>query len=390
MANKPKATKPAPEVADTSTTSQAAAEQAAKEAADQAAKPDELESEEQPIMCPRVLRTDDLDFDIRAACANMLATVIHLVDLGYPVVLVQEPEGAYRAMLAAFGPMLTGPVGLDVEQAMKNLEEATPEILAGFKATTGEDMPARPLEGCVAGELTLEQYLAQPANEWAPYWGPKPEKAQVEAGQHVVELPKGDGSPLIDQAGTGYLQDESAIRVYLTALGDKTTRAHQERRPGWLARARRKRDGKQEYIHLELIQNPDAPMMDQAANARAANERGALNGQVASWQRECKDLMDDIVNRLKTVSGDEEVRAELFEALQNGDEWEGRQPKDAEVRTRCLEHLRTIDAREEQIAKAEARLNEIEATLSEQRQEAQTVLDLKLPVSAELMLHVNK
>ena len=178
--------------------------------------------------------------------------------------------------------------------------------------------------------------------------------------------------------------------MLLAARGDKTNRAHQERRPGWLARARRKRDGKDEYIHLELIENPDAPMVDQAANARVASERGALNGQVTSWKRECKDLMDDIVNRLKTISGSEEVRAELFEALQAGEEWEGMQPKDAEVRIRCLEHLKRIDTLEDQIADAEGRLAAIETTLSDQRQHARVVLDLKFTVAGNLVLNISE
>ncbi len=363
MANKPKSTKPAPEVADTSTTGQAAAVQAAKGAADQA--PSETAVRGAVVVSPEHVRM----------VGGCLAS---LVNDGYPVVTREEVPGAWRAMVPALGPMATGVAALTEGGALQELEEAVPHMIADLREQTGQDMPAKPLDGCVAGELTLEQYLAQPANEWAPYWGPKPEKTQAEVGQNAEE------------AEAWFLQDEAVIRVYLAARGDKTQRAHQERRPGWLARARRKRDGKEEFIHVELIQNPDAPMADQAAMARTASERGALNSQVTSWQRECKDLMDDIVNRLKTVSGDEEVRAELFEALQNGEEWEGRQPKDAEVRIRCLEHLKTIDTREGQIAKAEARLKEIEATLEEQRQEAQMVLDLKLPATGELILHVNK
>jgi len=272
-------------------------------------------------------------------------------------------------------------VGLTSEEAIAALEEASPQMLEDFKKQTGEDRPedrpSPPHEGCVDGGLTLEQYLTVKPGEWAPFFLPD---TQAQPTEESVP----------DHAGEWFLTDESAIRVLLAARGDKTNRAHQERRPGWLARARRKRDGKEEYIHLELIENPDGPMVDQAANARVASERGALNGQVTSWKRECKDLMDDIVNRLRTVSGDEEVRAELFAALEAGEEWVGMQPKDASVRDRCLEHLKRIDTLEDQIADAEGRLAEIEATLNDQRQHAQVVLDLKFTTTGNLVLHVSE
>lgn len=305
------------------------------------------------------------------------ATLAQLAKEGFPVVVILEPEGAYRAMVPAFGPIQTGVVGLTSEEAIAALEEASPQMLEDFKKQTGEDRPSPPREGCVDGGLTLEQYLTVKPGEWAPFFWPDTQAQPTE-----------EAAP--DHAGEWFLTDESAIRVLLAARGDKTNRAHQERRPGWLARARRKRDGKEEYIHLELIENPDGPMVDQAANARVASERGALNGQVTSWKRECKDLMDDIVNRLKTVSGHEEVRAELFAAMQAGEEWEGMQPKDAAVRDRCLEHLKRIDTLEDQIAEAESRLAEIEATLNDQRQHAQVVLDLKFTTTGNLVLHVSE
>lgn len=299
---------------------------------------------------------------------------------GFPTVTSLEQEGAYRAMVPAFGPIQTGTVGLSVLQALEALTEALPQMLEDFKKQTGQDRPEVPAAGCVHGNQTLEEYLATPPGEWAPYWGDKAGSTDEGTTEEAAA----------DHAGEWFLTDESAIRVLLAARGDKTNRAHQERRPGWLARARRKRDGKDEYIHLELIENPDAPMVDQAANARVASERGALNGQVTSWKRECKDLMDDIVNRLKTVSGDEDVRAELFAAMQAGEEWKGMQPKDASVRDRCLEHLKRIDTLEDQIAGAESRLAEIEATLSDQRQHAQVVLDLKFTTTGNLVLHVSE
>ncbi|HAY15186.1 MAG TPA: hypothetical protein PLB31_05335 [Fimbriimonadaceae bacterium] len=426
------------------------------------------------------------------------ATLAQLAKEGFPVVVIREPEGAYRAMVPAFGPIQTGAVGLTIDSAPHALEEAMPQALEDFKKQTGQERPEVPAAGCVHGNQTLEEYLATPPGEWSPFWGDKAastdegtteeaeaqrppleamldrwyqhggdvpvlngetlgstcKKAGVGNFSHLMtaeainqasmyslevwpdgkswmatvapaedagpetlvafaddpseavlawleqhaeavmadEVPKVTGTPVtISTYQTGQeLTDESAIRVLLAARGDKTNRAHQERRPGWLARARRKRDGKDEYIHLELIENPDAPMVDQAANARVASERGALNGQVTSWKRECKDLMDDIVNRLRTVSGDEEVRAELFAALEAGEEWEGMQPKDASVRDRCLEHLKRIDTLEDQIAEAESRLAEIEATLSDQRQHAQVVLDLKFTTTGNLVLHVSE
>ncbi len=305
------------------------------------------------------------------------ATLAQLAKEGFPVVVILEPEGAYRAMVPAFGPIQTGVVGLTSEEAIAALEQASPQMLEDFKKQTGEDRPSPPHEGCLDGGLTLEQYLTVKPGEWAPFFL---------SDTHAEAIKE----PAPDHAGEWFLTDESAIRVLLAARGDKTNRAHQERRPGWLARARRKRDGKEEYIHLELIENPDAPMVDQAANARVASERGALNGQVTSWKRECKDLMDDIVNRLRTVSGDEDVRAELFQALEAGEEWEGMQPKDAAVRDRCLEHLKRIDTLEDQIADAEGRLAEIEATLSDQRQYARVELDLRLPVTGSLVLNVSE
>lgn len=308
------------------------------------------------------------------------ATLAQLAREGFPVVVILEPEGAYRAMVPAFGPIQTGVVGLTSEEAIAALEEASPQMLEDFKKQTGQERPEVPAAGCVHGNQTLEEYLATPPGEWSPYWGDK--AGSTDEGTTEEAAP--------DHAGEWFLTDESAIRVLLAARGDKTNRAHQERRPGWLARARRKRDGKEEYIHLELIENPDGPMVDQAANARVASERGALNGQVTSWKRECKDLMDDIVNRLKTVSGNEEVRAELFAALEAGAEWEGMQPKDAVVRDRCLEHLKRIDTLEDQIAEAESRLAEIEATLNDQRQHAQVVLDLKFTTTGNLVLHVSE
>lgn len=396
----------APKAAESQTNDQAAAEHAAKVA--------KQEAWEHVVMVPHVLQSDHFHFSIRGA--NVLDTVIHLVDHGYPVVLVQEPEGAYRAMLAAFGPMLTGPVGLDVEQAMKNLEEATPEILAGFKAMTGEDMPAKPLDGCVHGELTLEEYLAQPANEWAPYWG-KREKPRGEAGQgadgqptvleqsNEVMAAKGVIEPQrmvvpMVNAGSGFcdgdatkscrtIMDEAAMRVILAARKGGQNERHEERTATRLTVATRTNEG----IRLRVVENPDAHM-DEILNRQAnQGDRPVLHDRLAYIGKRLETIRSEMDARLSSVTGakkwrDRVVAVLLGEAEPEPGDLEKFEAMDPAVTGPMREHVSEFERLDDEAAQIEEQLARMDKELAAKQRVATVLMDEVIPVDAEVAMHL--